>query len=68
MPASIPVITPVDALAVAMAVLPLLHIPDGVISLSVIVKPSHTFVAPPITAGNGFTVPVAVMIQVVGRV
>ena len=60
-PAVIPVIT--LPAAVATAVLLLLHVPEGVASLSVVVKPAQTAIVPVIDAGNGLTVTGVVMIQ-----
>lgn len=63
MPADIPVVTPVDELIVATAVVLLLQVPDGVASLSAVVRPWHTVRVPAIAAGNGLTVNADVVIQ-----
>ena len=44
----------------ATAVLPLLHVPDGVISLKCVVPPWQVMVVPVIAIGAGFTVIVRV--------
>ena len=67
-PAVTPVTTPVDALIAAIVPLLLLHTPDGVASLSAVVRPAHTLVTPVIASGNGFTVTAVVAIHVVGNV
>ena len=67
-PAETPVTKPVPDPIVAIPGLPLLHVvvPDG--SLSVVVAPTHNVVVPPIGAGNGLTVIMAVAIQPVASV
>ena len=50
MPAATPITTP-SAVIVAMASLLLLHVPPAVVSVSVILLPVHTAVAPAIGAG-----------------
>ena len=65
-PTIAPVTIPVVASIVALVLL-LLHVPPGVASLSVVVKPKHTAGVPRI-ADNGFTVAVTVAIQVVGSI
>jgi hypothetical protein len=67
-PAATPVTRPEDAVTVATDVLSLIQIPSGVASASVVVRPSHTFIVPVITAGNGFTVATTVEIQPVGSI
>lgn len=54
-PAAMPVTTPVDGATVATSRLPLLHVPPGMVLLSVVVAPSHTL-ATPVDEGVGFTV------------
>ncbi len=54
-PAKIPVTTPLE-FTVANDGLLLLHVPDGVPSLNVVVRPTHTLVVPVIAAGFGLTV------------
>lgn len=46
--------------------LPLVHVPPDVMSVSVTVEPAHTLVGPPIAAGCGLTVTIAVVAHVVG--
>ena len=53
---------------VAIAVLLLLHTPPEVASVSVVVRPTHTFVVPPIAAGFGLTVKLVTAKQPVLRV
>ena len=48
---------------VATPVLLLLHTPPLVASVSVVAKPTHTFVVPPIAAGFGLTVKLVIAIQ-----
>jgi hypothetical protein len=55
-PVVIPVAMPVPTPIVACAVLLLVHVPPPVASVSIVVEPTHTFVVPPIGAGNGLTV------------
>jgi hypothetical protein len=62
-----PVTTPVVDPIAATVVLLLLQVPPPA-SLSVVVKPEHTASVPSIAVGNGFTVTIAVIIQVVGKV
>ena len=50
-----PVFIPVEPI-VAMPVLPLLHTPPLVASVSVAAAPAHMLPLPPIAAGTGFTV------------
>lgn len=49
-----PVTTP-DVLTVPSAVLLLLHVPPVVVSVSVVVRPVHTFIVPVSAAGCRFT-------------
>lgn len=58
-PAETPVATPVTGSIVAIGVLKLLQVPPGVISLNVVVEPTHTTATPVIPAGKGFTVTTA---------
>ena len=67
-PAVTPVTTPEPETTVATEVLLLVHVPDGVASLSVVVNPEHTAKVPVIFAGNGLTVITLVLIQPVGNV
>jgi hypothetical protein len=59
MPGMMPVTTPVVGATVATAGALLLQVPPGVTSVTVIVVPGHNAVGPPIAAGNGLTVIVA---------
>ena len=56
MPAANPVTTPVPDPTVAVNGVPLVHIPPGVASLSVIVCVAHTVFGPDTGTGVGFTV------------
>lgn len=67
-PARMPDTTPVLAPTVAIDVLPLVHVPPVVALLSVVFVPSHISNVPVIAAGSGFTVAVAVRIQLVGSI
>lgn len=60
-PAATPVTTP-DELMVAAAVLLLLHTPPPVF-VSVVVKPTHTFIVPVVADGSAFTVTSVVAVQ-----
>ena len=62
-----PVTSPVDEPIVMLVVL-LLHTPPATPSVNCVVSPPHIVVLPVIAVGNGFTVTVVVMIQVVGNV
>ena len=53
---------------VATAVLLLLHVPSGVASLSVVLRPAQTTAVPRMFVGNGFTVNAIVAIQPVAIV
>jgi hypothetical protein len=55
-PAVTPVTTPFAEPTVAIAMSLLLHVPDAVASVNVMVEPWHTVVAPVIAAGTGLTV------------
>ncbi len=68
MPEIFPVTTPVPEPTVAAEVLLLLHTPLAEASVSVIVDPTQTSIAPKIAAGDGYTVTVIVVKQVVGNV
>ncbi len=57
-----PVIVPLLMSAVATAVFVLLHVPEGVVSLSIILLPWHTM-AGPVIGVSGFTVTVVVAEQ-----
>jgi hypothetical protein len=59
-PADTPVTTPDVTSTVAIAALPLLHVPPVVVLLSVDVAPAQIFVIPVIGAANGLTVTTAV--------
>lgn len=59
MPPAIPVVEPI----VPIAVLLLLHVPNGAVFVKVVVPPWHTANVPPIAGGLGFTVTVAVVMQ-----
>ena len=67
-PVATPLIIPFPEPIVAMPVLLLLQVPPVVRSLRVVVCPVHTTGVPVIPAGNGLTVTIPVMIQLVGRV
>jgi hypothetical protein len=54
-PAAIPVTTPVTETVPTAGVL-LLHVPDGLISVNVVVLPAHTAEAPLMAAGEPLTV------------
>ena len=58
-----PFTVPVEEPMAAIAVLLLLHTPPEVASVNVVVKPTHTFVVPPIAAGFGLTVKLVTAIQ-----
>lgn len=62
-PAAIPVITPVVYPAVAMLVLPLVHVPPLTRSLSVVVEPIHVLVTPLMATGALLTVIVVVVMH-----
>jgi len=64
MPVTVPDVEPM----VATAVLLLLHTPPLVISVNVIVKPTHTLLVPPMAAGFGLTVKLVTAIQPVVNV
>jgi hypothetical protein len=55
-PRDMPITVPVAASTVATDVFPLIHRPEGVMSVSPDVWPLHTFRLPDIAAGSGFTV------------
>ena len=64
-----PALTPVTTPEVANAILPtagllLVHVPPAVVELSEVVDPTHTLIVPVMVAGFGFTVKVAVTLQV----
>ena len=63
-PPATPVTAPVVLFTVAVKTLLLLHVPPVVPSVSVVLELTHTFVVPPIAAGNGFTVTVVVLVAV----
>jgi hypothetical protein len=69
-PGLTPPTTPEPARVSTVAILGLLliHVPPTGLLFSVIVDPWHTVAGPVIAAGNGFTVIVVTVIQVVGRV
>lgn len=62
-PAVIPVAMPVDAPIVAMAVLPLLHVPPGVALLRVVVLPWQMVLVPVMAGGEASTVNVIELVQ-----
>ncbi len=66
-PANTPVTTPVAGLTDALPLL-LLHMPPIVALLSAVVAPIQILVTPVITAGDVFTVSVAVLLQPVESV
>ena len=55
-PDDTPVTIPVEAPTVATPVLPLVHVPPLVPSLSVVVKPAQTIAVPVMDDGNAYTV------------
>ena len=63
MPALWPVTIPVIEFMIAVAVLPLVHVPPVGVHASVLVAPIHTLPEPVIALGNAFTVTVAVLKQ-----
>ena len=64
----VPVTTPVPKPTLAVPDALLVQLPGVVASLNVVVRPEHTVRVPVIAAGNGLTVTIAVIIQVVGNV
>jgi hypothetical protein len=54
-PAATPETSPPEVM-VAILVLPLAHVPPGVISLRLVVPPTHTAAVPKGVVGGGFTV------------
>jgi hypothetical protein len=64
----IPLTTPVPATTVATAVLLLLHVPPGLVLLSVVVCPTQVVSEPVIAFGGGFTVTVVIRVQPVPSV
>ena len=56
---TVPLVEPM----VATPVVPLIHVPLGVVLVSVMLEPIHTEVGPPIKAGKGLTVTSAVVMQ-----
>ena len=69
-PAVTPVTTPVLDVAgtTFTSVLLLLHSPPPIVTLIVIIEPAHSGGGGPEITGNGFTVTVVVISQVVGKV
>lgn len=67
MPAATPVVMPVGPTAALVTSL-LRHVPEGVASVRLVVKPMHTPDVPVIADGNGLMVIALVAIQPVGRV
>ena len=63
MPTPTPVTTPDELPILAVVGLLLSHVPPGDASASVVFEPTHTFVTPPMAAGNGFTVKTTVALQ-----
>ncbi len=59
MPVTVPVEEPIEATPVLL----LLHTPPLVALVNVVIKPTHTFVVPPIAAGFGLTVKLVTAIQ-----
>jgi hypothetical protein len=64
MPPTVPVV--VDAFTVPTAVFVLDQVPPAVVSVRLVVKPTHTLLAPAITAGVWFTVIGKVAVQLPG--
>jgi hypothetical protein len=62
-PADIPVTTPVEEPTVATVGLLLLHVPPDVVFVRLVVAPTQATTVPPIAAGNGLTVSVAVRLH-----
>lgn len=67
-PALTPVTMPVVEPMVATPVLPLVHMPPPVASVTVVVAPMHALNVPPIAAGLAFTVTTVVALQPVLKV
>ena len=67
-PPETPVNKPVDGLIVATPVEPDVHVPPVVTSVSVVEVSAHNAVVPLMDSGSGFTVTIAVIIQLVGKV
>lgn len=63
LPAATPATVP-EVPTVAIAVLPLLHVPPDVASARDIVATGHTFVVPVMEDGSAFTVSIAVTVVV----
>ena len=63
-PTDIPLTTPVDEPMDAIEASLLLHVPEVVEFVSVVLEPTHTLAVPPIDAGTGFTLTVAVLADV----
>jgi len=62
-PAVIPVTTPVPGFMVATDVVLLAHVPPGVGSVSVVVRPVHTLLVPAIAPGSGLITTVVVPVM-----
>lgn len=62
-PALTPLTMPVPEPTVAIAVLLLLHAPPVIVSLSVVVAPTHAVADPVIVGGNAFTVTAFIALQ-----
>jgi hypothetical protein len=62
-PVAIPPMSPVEALAVAIEVLLLLHVPPDELLVKVVITPVHTVPLPDMVAGSGFTVATAMAEQ-----
>jgi hypothetical protein len=67
-PGDMPVATPVAAFIIAIEGAPLLQYPPAVAVLRLVADPRHTFSAPEIAAGTGFTVTVVAVLQEVSNV
>lgn len=65
-PAVLPVTTPVAAATEALLLL-LVHVPPVVVFVNKVVEPTHIVLLPPITAGNGLIVTMAVAKQPVDK-
>ena len=68
LPAESALTTPVDEPMMAIEVLLLLHVPPGVASVSVVVKPMQPLLVPLIAPGNGFTVTSVMAVQPADKV
>ena len=68
LPEATPVTAPVDELTVATDVVPLVHVPPGIASVSVLVAPVAIVVVPPMAAGVAVLTVTVVVTNVVPQV